>query len=69
MELKYAGKEGSIMEYVIYGLIFAASMFFVNQLPVEFIYKVLIGGAVGGLLAFLRAPIGKLISSMRKAKN
>lgn len=57
------------MEYVIYGLIFATCMFFVNQLPVEFVYKVLIGGAVGGLLAFLRAPIGKLISSMRKAKN
>lgn len=57
------------MEYILYGLTFAVCMFGINMLPVEFIYKAVIGGAVGGLLAFLRAPIGRFISSMRKSKS
>ncbi|MDD5208354.1 MAG: hypothetical protein PHV36_03130 [Elusimicrobiales bacterium] len=58
-----------ILEMVFYGAAFAVAMRVVRRLPIDFSYKAVIGGAVGGLLAFLREPAWEFISSKFRNKK
>lgn len=58
-----------ILEMVFYGAVFAVAMRVIRRLPIDFSYKAVIGGAAGGMLAFLREPAWEFISSKFKNKK
>lgn len=59
----------SILEMVFYGAAFAVAMRVIRRLPIDFSYKAVLGGTVGGALGFMREPVWEFISAKFKNKK